>query len=430
MPAKLISQSPSEVRIELTVKLTGNMLDCEQAIQDAVNEAGTLATGCALESFDTDGSAIEVCGRRLHPKKLGGSYLQPKRYQTPYGEVCIGRHVYQGPGGGAGYCPVDQGARIISTSTPMMAKLVSAKYSRMGGGETVDDLRDHGREVTKRFVQGIAASVAQIADLKEESWSYTTPGQGEYVRAVTVGIDGGYANFSGGGWRQAMVGTIALYGLSGERLHTIYIAKPPERGKAEFFRRVADEVAHVKRLHPVARYIGLSDGAGDHWPFLEAHTEIQTLDFYHASEYLAAAAKAIYPRAAEAELQQAWLEGQCHRLKHREGAAARIRRAMEKAMGEARTAGQRKELQKAVTYFGNHGHRMGYAGMVEKGYPIGSGVTEAGCKVIIKQRLCQAGMRWKEKGCASVLTLRALNRTQGRWEQFWSKISQYGVPAN
>ncbi|MEZ5326571.1 MAG: hypothetical protein R3F19_16105 [Verrucomicrobiales bacterium] len=71
---------------------------------------------------------------------------------------------------------------------------------------------------------------------------------------------------------------------------------------------------------------------------------------------------------------------------------------------------------------------MNYSENVKDKLSIGSGVTEAGCKVIIKQRLCQAGMRWKEKGCASVLTLRALNRTGGRWDQFWSKISRYGVP--
>ena len=92
-----------------------------------------------------------------------------------------------------------------------------------------------------------------------------------------------------------------------------------------------------------------------------------TLDFYHASEYVALASTALYPGERQLEEKQQWLEDQCHRLKH----------------------------------------------------TIGSGVTEAGCKVIIKQRLCQAGMRWKEKGCASVLRLRALNRTEGRWEQFW-----------
>ncbi|MEZ5325974.1 MAG: hypothetical protein R3F19_13060 [Verrucomicrobiales bacterium] len=48
MPAKIISQSCTEVKIELTVTLTGNMLDSEHAIQQAVNDAGRLATGCAL----------------------------------------------------------------------------------------------------------------------------------------------------------------------------------------------------------------------------------------------------------------------------------------------------------------------------------------------------------------------------------------------
>ena len=96
----MISQSPTELKIELTVKLTGNMLDSEHAIQAALNEAGILATGCALENFDTDGLVIEVCGRRLHPKKLNGNYKQPKRYQSPYGDLTLGRYVYQGPGGG------------------------------------------------------------------------------------------------------------------------------------------------------------------------------------------------------------------------------------------------------------------------------------------------------------------------------------------
>ena len=428
MSAKVISQSPTEVTIELTVKLGGNMLDCEQSIQKAVNEAGTLATGCALESFDTDGSVIEVGGRRLHPKKLNGSYKQPKRYQTPYGDLTLGRYVYQGPGGGASYCPLDQGARIISTSTPMLAKLVSAKYSRMGGSETVDDFRDHGREVMKRFVQTLAGNVADIADLKEEDWSYATPEFDTFVRTVTVGIDGGCANFRDEGWREVMVGTIALYGMSGERLHTIYIANAPEHGKGEFFERMAREIGHVKELYPLAQYVGLSDGASDHWPFLEKHTEIQTLDFYHASEYLSTASKAMYPKAGDFELQQQWLADQCHRLKHKKGAAARIHRAMGEAIDKARTKSQRIDLQKAVTYFGNHKHRMKYSEMVKGDLPIGSGVTEAGCKVIIKQRLCQAGMRWKKKGCASVLTLRSLKRTEGRWDQFWSKISQYGVP--
>ena len=71
---------------------------------------------------------------------------------------------------------------------------------------------------------------------------------------------------------------------------------------------------------------------------------------------------------------------------------------------------------------------MRYAQNVERNIPIGSGVTEAACKVVVKQRLCQSGMKWKEKGTSIVLSLRCLRLTNGRWEQFWDKIDKTGLP--
>ena len=71
---------------------------------------------------------------------------------------------------------------------------------------------------------------------------------------------------------------------------------------------------------------------------------------------------------------------------------------------------------------------MRYAKYRAANYPIGSGVTEAACKTLVKQRLCQSGMRWKEKGASVVLSLRALVLTEQRWDQFWSKVNQYGFP--
>ena len=41
---------------------------------------------------------------------------------------------------------------------------------------------------------------------------------------------------------------------------------------------------------------------------------------------------------------------------------------------------------------------MDYSTHIEKDLPIGSGVTEAACKTLVKQRLCGSGMRWKNKG--------------------------------
>lgn len=69
---------------------------------------------------------------------------------------------------------------------------------------------------------------------------------------------------------------------------------------------------------------------------------------------------------------------------------------------------------------------MAYAEHIENNLPIGSGVTEAACKTLVKQRLCGSGMRWKDKGAKVILSLRALVQTQGRWQQFWDKIDQFG----
>ena len=38
-------------------------------------------------------------------------------------------------------------------------------------------------------------------------------------------------------------------------------------------------------------------------------------------------------------------------------------------------------------------------------------------------------MRWKQLGIKTVLRLRELVQTTKRWQQFWGKVSQYGVPA-
>ncbi len=62
---------------------------------------------------------------------------------------------------------------------------------------------------------------------------------------------------------------------------------------------------------------------------------------------------------------------------------------------------------------------MNYASHVNKNLPIGSGVTEAACKTLVKQRLCGSGMRWKTKGAKVVLSLRALVQTTNRWQQFF-----------
>jgi hypothetical protein len=69
---------------------------------------------------------------------------------------------------------------------------------------------------------------------------------------------------------------------------------------------------------------------------------------------------------------------------------------------------------------------MQYAAYRAAGLPIGSGVTEAGCKELIKTRFCRSGMRWQRETAAPILHLRAI-RLSNQWECFWKKVLRYAA---
>jgi len=79
--------------------------------------------------------------------------------------------------------------------------------------------------------------------------------------------------------------TVALYDQEGERLHTTHVAAPPEYGKADFILRLEREIKETKKHYPKALYIGVADAAQDNWTFLNHHTAIQVIDFWHVTEY-------------------------------------------------------------------------------------------------------------------------------------------------
>jgi hypothetical protein len=183
-----------------------------------------------------------------------------------------------------------------------------------------------------------------------------------------------------------MVGTISLYDPLGKRHHTIYIGATPEYGKASFLERLEREIQRTKERYPKATYIGIADGAASNWQFLEGHTQEQILDFYHACGYLGAVAVALYPD--DLGQQQQWLTQSCHQLKHNSQAATQLYEQMLKvSVSQLHSKTIQESLDAAVTYFRNHLHQMNDAAYREKHYPIGSGVTEAACKTVIKQRL-------------------------------------------
>ena len=424
MAAQIIDRTESGFTVQVTIPYNRSMLDFEETLQQQLNAAGVLATEEGLRQFDTDDAPISVGSIHLTSK---GPI--PKDYQTPYGMAAVERHVYQSPQGGATDCPLDRDARIIVSSTPKFAKMVASKYAEFGSTRVQHDLRDnHGRTVSRCLVQDVADAVAAVALAKEEDRSYHLPEMETPPATVAFSLDGTCALMCEDGWRETMVGTISFYDGEGGRQHTIYLAATPEYGKATFLGRLEAEVAHVKATYPGAHRVGIADGAKGNWEFLERHTEVQVVDFWHAAEYLGKAAAVLY--RGHPATRRSWVETSCHTLKHEPGGAAATLKQL-KSLAKARPwAKDHEDVQRAITYFENQSKagRMDYPARMARKEPIGSGITEAACKVIVKQRLCGSGMKWKESGAAAVLSLRCLSYTAGRWDQFWAKIDRWGFP--
>jgi hypothetical protein len=156
---------------------------------------------------------------------------------------------------------------------------------------------------------------------------------------------------------------------------------------------------------------GLEDFAFRNFPLAEP-----ILDFYHASEHVAALAAVCHPgdAAAAAEQTTAW----CHQLKHAGGAALL---AVWEQLKVGRWGPSRREVyRQQVQYFRNHQHKMDYPRYRARGWQIGSGPVESGCKRLVTQRLKGAGMRWGERGTDTMCHLRALLLCHpDQWDDYW-----------
>ncbi len=129
MSAEIQQNADGSINVSLTLMPGASMFGSEMNIQAALNEAGTVVTGECLRRFDTDGGKLQVAGR-----KLTSCGMRPKNYQTPYGVTRIERHIYQSRAGGATYCPLEYGARIMRTTTPT-ARTTCGRGSKPGTAE-------------------------------------------------------------------------------------------------------------------------------------------------------------------------------------------------------------------------------------------------------------------------------------------------------
>ena len=167
----------------------------------------------------------------------------------------------------------------------------------------------------------------------------------------------------------------------------------------------------------VDNWIALTDaGSGlDRFMAVYFPRAVRIVDFRHASEYVHDLAKG-YDADNAKGLAERW----CHQLKHDGGAA--LLGALQSLNREAMTSTVQEQYDKTCTYLTNHHDRMDYPRYLAKGWQIGSGAVESGCKTVVNQRLNMGGMRWGETGSDAVCHLRALFCSDpDQWDAFWEK---------
>jgi hypothetical protein len=339
--------------------------------------------------------------------------------------IDIYRHVYQTCLGGTTYVPCDKKSRFITQATPRLAKIIGYKYARGSAKEVAEDLKlSNNISYTATYIQDLYAKIATICEDKEDKWSYDVDKEVlKEVDTVVVSRDGAMVPIINNGYREAMAGTISLHDNGGNRLTTIYVASAPEYGKEKFDSRMNKALADIKTLLPDAMYVGLADGAANNWTYLNEVTDLQILDYFHASEYIAKFVSAYF---ADEKVGQKWYEKTKDELKNKDNSIVEILAEMKKMLNTMPLGINRQLAEKTVVYIENNQGRMNYAHYKKVNVPIGSGVVEAACKTLIKQRCCRAGARWTIDGLDKLLRVRQLVLTNNRWDQFWGKLDRYG----
>jgi hypothetical protein len=184
--------------------------------------------------------------------------------------------------------------------------------------------------------------------------------------------------------------------------------------EAEFFGRRIYAEAVRRGLLRARRVIVLGDGAKWIWGVVEEHFPgaIEIVDLYHAREHLEKVAKLLY--GAKGAAGQAWISARRDELD--EGKVEAVIIAMSKRRVPDSEA--QEELETEREYFRGNAERMRYAKFRSQGLFVGSGVVEAGCKIIFGQRLKLSGMHWTVRGANAIIALRCCQLSR-RWEEFW-----------
>jgi hypothetical protein len=338
---------------------------------------------------------------------------------------------------GHGHCPADAALGLEGSATPALARLVTRAAAQQPYGAASEDLAEAAAiHVDERQIQRLVRRLAPhvdpwLASLKPKSETVpvlyvSCDGTGTPMRAKELEGRKGKQTDGTAKTREVKLGAIfTQHGVDedGRAVRdyqsTTYVAS--YEPASEFSLRLLAE-ARRRDVGSARQVVFLSDGAA--WTEDTAAKcfpgSASILDFYHASERINELARALDPTDA-GKRARGWVE---KLLADGIGEVIDEARALrEEGCADAQAADEN------LGFLGRHRHRMLYGTYRAKGWFVGSGVVEAGCKTVVGKRLKQSGMFWSEAGATGVLSFRTLLLSR-RLDGFWNDRSNHHAAKN
>ena len=354
---------------------------------------------------------------------------QQRRVLTVHGELKIQRAYYYCGRCKQSFIPYDEVLGLVDEISPGLMPLVC-----LAG--TLLPFMDAAEDVLKRF-SGVRVSASTVlrctegagerlrAQQKEGRMVEPTQAEPKWTAprdagqpAAYVGLDAFSVPMQGVAASKAehrMLYTALLY--TPKKEHTRYLVDFKLDALAEQVRSQARALG----ISQVSDLIAVTDGGNGLEEALQrnlAENLTTILDWYHAAEHVCDFAKVWHAHDEDACLQ--W-QHEAKGILYEQGGEALLAYLHAIELPTDTSVEVPEELRKLIGYFENNRHRTDYPTYRQKGWDIGSGPTEAGCK-IIGERLKGSGMRWVEDGAATVAALRALYVSGGKlWDGFWSQ---------
>jgi hypothetical protein len=360
-----------------------------------------------------------------------------KIFHCLFGAVEVHRNYYYHPKQG-GRFPLDQALGMVGSETPALARVVCRAGALCGGYLTAaQELREIGAiEVDSRQIQRVIERIAPKM-LQDSEASIESPKDQPPVPMLYVSVDGpgvpmlpaelvgrkGKQPDGKAKTREMKLGCVFTQhrtNAQGEPIRdpdsTTYLCGL--ESAVDFGTRLRHEGLR-RGMAKAAERVFLGDGAAWVWEIARVNFAgaILILDYFHALEHLTALTEAIFGvnNARSRQWRERWKpqlwEGQVDRVL---GSARRQASSLNVGIDG---------VEKELNYFQRNREKMRYGEFRKKGYFIGSGVVEAGCRTVIGQRAKLSGMRWSEDGVTHVLSIRCLIKS-GRFDSFWRSQTQ------